>query len=297
MYPFNPSKVNLQKYPSSLPCGATRSNDPESPIHVTCTTCRKEDVSVHPLVRQGVIPKDLADVFVHQTPAGKSKSRTKVVKNARVITSEKVREEVRLVEERKKMKILVAKKDKRRNIKGKKTNTRKKSGGKESALNMRSCRETSTKRSLIFETDTESENEIKKSDKKKTRKGKTRKEPKSKFKSYVLGHTSDLESESETIQKTHPKKLDLDKVFIGDWVRVRYKNCLFLGLVIDKKFFDDTETNNVRVRCFEKPLESIKEPMELEKEGRAIWYLEVYEAEYAKNNVYNLKSCIPYPTC
>ena len=87
---------------------------------MTYTTCREADVSVHPLVRQGVIPKDLADVFVHQTPAGKSKSRAKVVKNARVITSEKVREEVRLVEERKKMKALLAKKNKR---KGKNTNT------------------------------------------------------------------------------------------------------------------------------------------------------------------------------
>ena len=107
MFPFNPNKVNLQKYPTSLPCGATTSNDPESPIRVTCTTCRKEDVSVHPLVRQGVIPKDLANVFVHQTPAGKSKSHAKVFENARFITFEKVREEVRLVEERKKMKALL----------------------------------------------------------------------------------------------------------------------------------------------------------------------------------------------
>ena len=76
-------------------------------------------------------------------------------------------------------------------------------------------------------------------------------------------------------------------------MRVRYENLLFLGLVIDKKFFDDTKTNNVRVRCFEKPLESIKEPMELEKEGRAIWYSEVYEAEYAPFSFTdNRKTCI-----
>ena len=121
-------------------------------------------------------------------------------------------------------------------------------------MNTKSCRQTSSKRSLIFETDTESEKEIKKNEKNKTRKGKTGKEPKSniksKFKSYVSGHTSDLESGSERIQKTHSKKLNYDNVFIGDWVRVRYENLLFLGLVIDKNFFDDTKTNNVRVRCF-----------------------------------------------
>ena len=98
--PFNPKKVDISKYASSF----ASSNVQESPIKATCSSCMVKEVELHPLVRQGLIPKKIASAFVYTPPPTKSKSRSKIVSNARIITSEDVRQEVHLVEQRKLLK-------------------------------------------------------------------------------------------------------------------------------------------------------------------------------------------------
>ena len=59
---------------------------------------------MNPLVKQGVIPKRLTEVFVSIPPPKKTKSKTKVVKTAKIITSEEVRAEVEEIDQRKQQK-------------------------------------------------------------------------------------------------------------------------------------------------------------------------------------------------
>ena len=56
--------------------------------------CRVNNVALHPLVKQKLIPKRLADVFVYTPPPNKSKTKSKVVKKARFVTSEEVKTEI-----------------------------------------------------------------------------------------------------------------------------------------------------------------------------------------------------------
>ena len=55
-----------------------------------CSTCRKNNVELHPLVKQGCIPKKLADVFTYSIAPGKARSQVKTVECARIITSEQI---------------------------------------------------------------------------------------------------------------------------------------------------------------------------------------------------------------
>ena len=87
--PFNPQKINLANFPSSRPDTELQAID--SPVKATSSTCRVNDVELHPLVKQDVIPKHLANAFVYTPPPNKSKSKSKVVKSARIITSEEVK--------------------------------------------------------------------------------------------------------------------------------------------------------------------------------------------------------------
>jgi hypothetical protein len=96
--PFNPDAIDLSKFPTSLSLDPMES---ESPVKATCSTCRYRDVELHPLVRQGVIPKHLAAVFTYTPPPEKTKTKSKIVTLARIITSDAVKQEIKDVEERK----------------------------------------------------------------------------------------------------------------------------------------------------------------------------------------------------
>ena len=97
MYRINRDfQVDISKYASSF----ANSEIPESPIKATCSSCMVKEVELHPLVRQGLIPKKIASAFVYTPPPKKSKSRSKIVSNARIVTSEEVRQEVHLIEQR-----------------------------------------------------------------------------------------------------------------------------------------------------------------------------------------------------
>ena len=63
----------------------------DTPVKATCSSCRSADVELHPLVKQGIIPKRLAEVFTYTPPPNKTKSKSKIVKAARIVTSEEVK--------------------------------------------------------------------------------------------------------------------------------------------------------------------------------------------------------------
>ena len=91
--PYDPSKIDLAAFPSS----SATVKEVQSPLKVTCSECRSKNVEFHPLV----IPKKLAEAFVYTPPPEKPKTKSKVVQHARIITSEEVQAEVKLVEEKK----------------------------------------------------------------------------------------------------------------------------------------------------------------------------------------------------
>jgi hypothetical protein len=97
--PFNPSKIDLTQFPTSSSTIAGAVN--ESPLKVSCSNCKKENVELHPLVNNKLVPKHLAEALIYTPPPDKSKSKSKVVEKARLITSEKVKEEIRMTEARK----------------------------------------------------------------------------------------------------------------------------------------------------------------------------------------------------
>ena len=99
--PFNPNKIDLDAFPTS----SEKENPESSPLKATCSNCRMQNVSLHPLVRQGLVPKKLADVFVYSPPPETKKSMSKAVKHARIVTSEEVKQEI-VEKELKKKKIL-----------------------------------------------------------------------------------------------------------------------------------------------------------------------------------------------
>ena len=100
--PFNPDIIDLSKFPTSL---ADLPPVTDSPVKATYSSCRSADVELHPLVKQGVIPKKLAEVFVYTPPPNKTKSQSKVVKKARIVTSEEVKKEIVEIESGKRSKM------------------------------------------------------------------------------------------------------------------------------------------------------------------------------------------------
>ena len=63
--PFDPSQIDLSDFPTS----ASQVNIEVSPMKATCSNCRIQNVQLHPLVKQGVISKRLADVFTYTPPS------------------------------------------------------------------------------------------------------------------------------------------------------------------------------------------------------------------------------------
>ena len=59
--PYNPNKIDLSQFPSIL-AGTDQSG---SPINATSSSCRLQDVELHPPIEQGIIPKHLAQVILH----------------------------------------------------------------------------------------------------------------------------------------------------------------------------------------------------------------------------------------
>ena len=94
--PFNPKSVKLSNYPS-----VQNNLIIDSPVKATCTNCRKENVELHPLVRSGAIPKNIASAFVYTPPPEKTKTKSKIVKKGRIITSDEVRKECEMTEKKK----------------------------------------------------------------------------------------------------------------------------------------------------------------------------------------------------
>ena len=98
--PYDPSRIELSNFPSSSSSCESETLT-KSPIKALCQSCLRNNVDLHPLVTQGVIPRKLANVFTYTPPQDKSKTQCKTIQNARCITSETVREEVAMVEQRK----------------------------------------------------------------------------------------------------------------------------------------------------------------------------------------------------
>ena len=93
------------------------------------------NVQLHHLVKQGLVPKRLASVFTYTVPASKTKSRVKTVEKARIITSEEVREEILASQKRKR------EGKKEENAAGKKKNT----GGKKKLTSVAASKKASRK--------------------------------------------------------------------------------------------------------------------------------------------------------
>ena len=77
-------------------------------------------------------------------------------------------------------------------------------------------------------------------------------------------------------ETTHVVEVDIKTVSLGRWVKFSYDGAWFLGLTVQKKESPKSGQLSVKVRCFEVPINEIDKPMELEIEGRSIWYKEVY---------------------
>ena len=109
--PFNPAKIQLENYPRSF-----ANVQSESPVKATCSSCRLKNVELNPLVKQGVIPKNIAHVFTYTPPLTKTKTKSKIVKNTRIVTSEEVKSEVEEIEKRKNDKLMVKIQPKKRKL-------------------------------------------------------------------------------------------------------------------------------------------------------------------------------------
>ena len=113
--PFNPAKIQLENYPRSF-----ANVQSESPVKATCSSCRLKNVELNPLLKQGVIPKNISYVFTYTPPPTKTRTKLKIVKNARIVTSEEVRSEVEEVEKWKNDKLMVKIQPKKRKLCAKK---------------------------------------------------------------------------------------------------------------------------------------------------------------------------------
>ena len=82
-----------------------------------------------------------------------------------------------------------------------------------------------------------------------------------------------------------PAEIDLNEVTLGRWVKITYDDEWFLGLVIAKKLCPKSNLINVKIRCFETPIAQMKQAMELETEGRSIWYEKIYATDIVPNLV------------
>ena len=282
--PFDPTKIDLSQFPSSL---ANSTPVQESPLQATFSTFRKNDVVLHPLVKQGCVPKRLADVFAYSITPGKTRSRVKTVEKARIITSEEIRKEVHETEKRKRPG------NKKKSSQPKATKTIKKKPKNRAS---KQAAKKSFKKLMYAPTDkedSESDSDIDFVNKNKKRR------------KVVLENVSEEESDDEsgdelgievdvdtgdeevegeivqddTIQGTsgHAVEIDMNEVTLGRWVKILYDGAWFLGVTTKKRLCPKTNIMNVRVRCFEIPIYDMDKPMELEVEGRSIWYEKIYD--------------------
>ena len=258
--PFNPNRINLSSFPTSMQC----SSEPVvSPVKATCKECRVKNVELHPLVKQGIIPKHLADAFMYTPPPQKTKLRSKVVQYARIATSAEVKAEV------------VEKENRNRNKgKGKKpavddvptaiiekpTCSKKvKKASKFPRIKLKPSEEMHSEGS-----DDEEEGSVcsweERSDDEEEEGG-----------SRDEGSEEEAnEGESENDWRNYQHRpLPYDDVKIGLWVIVEYEGEYFIGLVIAVHKL----TRTARVTCLEHPF-GISSPQNMEKETIAADYSE-----------------------
>lgn len=261
--PFNPEKIDLSQFPSSL---ANATPISESPVQATCSTCRVANVQLHPLVKQGCIPKKLADVFMYTAPSGKPRSRAKTVEKARIVTSEEVRAE-----------IISSQKRKRAGQK-KKSATAPKRKKPSDAVSKKPPKKTRKFKEMVLEeSDSDSESEVSSvapfSDSEESGL-----EDDAGLEKTAVDETADI---NFTIaESTHDAvELDIREVPLGRWVKICYDGAWFLGITTEKKECSKTGAVDVKVRCFEVPIVNMNEPMELEEVGRSIWYKKVYDTK------------------
>ena len=72
-------------------------------------------------------------------------------------------------------------------------------------------------------------------------------------------------------------------------MKTTYDDDWFLGLAMAKKLCPKTNLINVKVRCFEIPIAQMEQPMDLETEGRSIWYEKIYATNIVPNLVIKRK--------
>ena len=68
-------------------------------------------------------------------------------------------------------------------------------------------------------------------------------------------------------------------------MKITYDDEWFLGLVIAKKLCPKSNLINVKIRCFETPIAQMEHAMELETEGRSIWYEKICATDIVPNLV------------
>ena len=79
--------------------------------------------------------------------------------------------------------------------------------------------------------------------------------------------------------ETYVVELDINEISLGRWVKISYDGAWFLGLTTKTKECPKSGQLNVKVRCSEVPIAEMKTPMELEVEGRSIWYEILYDTK------------------
>ena len=266
--PFDPKKIDLSKYPSSFkkPC-----NIRESPVKLTCSACRLQDVELHPLVRHGHIPLNVAAAFTYTPPPMKTKSKSKIVRHARVITSDAVRAEVAETEKKKQEQTII-----KLSIKNKKRKLGTEKGSNEQPK-AKHTRKT-TKESCIYisdndisdngDSDEDREEKIVQeadADEDRGREGKSGEE------------SNDEDWEDEGNKERHDnndedregQELSFEEVKIPQWIKVNYEGEKFIGRVLEKV------NGQFLVRCLEKPF-GVYILQDMEKESHAIYYDKVF---------------------
>ena len=74
-------------------------------------------------------------------------------------------------------------------------------------------------------------------------------------------------------------EVDIKTVSLGCWVKISYDGAWFLGLTVQKNECSKSGQLSVKVRCFEVPINEMDKQMELEIEGRSLWYKKVYDTK------------------
>ena len=303
--PFNPQRIDLSKYPSSM---SSTPGISDSPAKVKCRDCRVKDVAIHPLVKNGMVPKHLAEVMLYTPPPEIPKTQSKVVKSARVITSEAVRTEIEAKEEKRRNE--KEKKEKRKEElekkrKSKERKTSKKLTQKKNSASRRSAK-TSLKRLIAAAKENREEESMDSEDSEEeservvtvTRKRKSG----SKISSEESSEEGDEEEEDEeevdedrgeTSEQGQEKEddgdlnlnLDMavseepmayDDVSAGMWVVVMYEGERFLGKVIQKK------CGEYLVKCLSMPF-GVRIPQQYE-DDEGVYYTEVFQTDIVPEN-------------